>query len=139
MTLTNSWLPEIEIEKPKVLPSEFLRIGWIKNTLAHSQIERDNIEPNHPDADQWCALGAFCAALDIEDNLTLPKRIKEFLGDIYLLVDMGFSIYSRGDQYKEDGRNGYDAGLTEFNDTWAQSVEEVLEIVEAIELHLGWR
>ncbi len=126
-------LQEFNIEKPKVLPSEFLRIGWTTGRMAESDevFEEDveeyiSVEPNSIKAVKWCAMGAFCASLDILSEWRFDEDYHDlyhFLAHYKLLRDLGFDL-------ENDSITGY-------NDT--MPFENVLEVVEAIELHLGWR
>ena len=145
-------LQEFDIQKPKILPSEFLRIGWIKDLVAVNEqewkiylnqgsdasISIDGVDANSPDACAWCAIGAFCAALDIRSDYDAMSDkyhdLFRFLHRYSTLLDLGF--YENIDD--DEGWNDIKS-LISYNDEDAQSLEDILEVIEAIELYLGWR
>lgn len=129
-------LQELNIEKPNVLPSEFLRIGWIKDILAIAE-NKEDISPNSNEAVGWCILGSFCAALDIESEYPrMYDKYDDFMASLRheeLLSYLGFI-----DKDEKIETFGPTISIVTFNDE-AKDVLEILEIVESIELHLGWR
>ncbi len=147
-------LLEFNIKKPKILPSEFLHVGWIKYLIAVNEqdwkkyakqgtsetISPDDVDANSPDACAWCAIGAFCAALDIRSDYGCMSdkyhELFRFLHRLDTLKNLGF--YEHVDDDDDEGWYNIQS-LIGYNDEEAKSLEDILEIVESIELHLGWR
>ncbi len=147
-------LQEFDIEKPKVLPSEFLRIGWVKDLIAVNEqefklylnqgpdesVSLDGVDANSSEACAWCGIGAFCAALDIRSDYgSMNDKYHDFMRFLRRLDTLqGLGFYEHIEDDEDEGWNNINS-LIGYNDEEAQTLEDILEVVESIELYLGWR